>query len=109
MSFTVRCPFCKSEMDCPDDLLGQVGQCPSCGKEIDLDDDRPPARVQVDSGARSASMMRAAAIAAAPTTMPRITWSWAFDAVLKLTVAVLVIDGLIGLAFGILRGLMGGH
>ena len=37
MSFTVRCPFCHAEMECPDDVLGQVGQCVSCGREIDLE------------------------------------------------------------------------
>ena len=51
--------------------------------------------------------MRAAAIAAMPSEMPRVTWGWAFDAVFKLTVAIIVIDGALGLILGIIRGLMG--
>lgn len=93
MSFIVRCPFCKCEMECPDDMLGQVGQCVSCGREIDLEDDRPP--VQADAPHSSAiSAARAAAIAAMPSEMPRVTFSWAFDFVLKITVAVVLLDGL---------------
>lgn len=95
MSFTVRCPFCKCEMECPDDMLGQVGQCVSCGREIDLEDDRPP--VQADAPRSSAvSAARAAAIAAMPSEMPRVTFSWAFDFVLKITIAAALIDGFLG-------------
>jgi hypothetical protein len=39
--------------------------------------------------------------------MPRVTWAWAFDAVFKLTIAIIVIDGALGLILGIIRGLMG--
>ena len=92
MSFIVRCPFCKSEMECPDDLLGKVGVCVSCGREIDLDDDRPAAPGE-DPNAQAVRTMRAAALAAMPSEMPRVTWSWAFEAVLKITVAAAVIDG----------------
>lgn len=106
MSFITRCPFCKSEMECPDDLLGKVGVCVSCGREIDLDDDRPAAPGE-DPGAQAVRTMRAAALAAIPTEMPRVTWGWAFDAVFKLTVAIIVIDGALGLIWGIIRGLMG--
>ena len=104
MSFTVRCPFCKSEMECPDDMLGQVGECPSCGREIDLDDDRPP--VQPSAPHSSAvSAMRAAAIAAAPPTMPPVTFAWAFDFVLKITIAAVLIDGIVAAGIWLLFGL----
>lgn len=105
MSFSVRCPFCKAEMECPDDMLGQVGQCISCGKEIDLDDDRPAAPSDT-AAAQAMRTIRAASIAA---TMPRITWSWAFDAVLKITVAVILVDGAVALAVWIIRSLFGGR
>lgn len=109
MSFTVRCPFCKAEMECPDDVLGQVGQCVSCGREIDLEpvDGSPVSVPYDDPDAREVRTMRAAAIAAMPSEMPRVTWGWAFDAVLKLTVAIIVIDGALGLILGIIHGLMG--
>lgn len=97
MLFTVRCPFCKAEMDCPDDVLGQVGQCVSCGHEIDLEpvggsleptsDDDP--------AAREVRTMRAAALASIPSEMPRVTWSWAFSFVWKISIAVAAIDGII--------------
>ena len=108
MSFTTVCQFCKAAMECPDDMLGQVGVCVSCGHEIDLDDDRPLEQdVREDQAAREVRNMRAAAIAAMPSEMPRVTWGWAFDAVFKLTVAIIVIDGALGLILGIIRGLMG--
>ena len=76
MSFTVRCPFCKSEMDAPDEALGEVAQCTSCGREIDLEpvNAAPPAPVE-DPNAHQIRTARAAAIASIPTTMPRVTWS----------------------------------
>lgn len=112
MSFTVRCPFCKTEMECPDDALGQVGQCVSCGREIDLEPVDGSPVYQGESAAASPSPLsvaRAAAIASAPSVMPRVTWGWAFDAVFKLTVAILVIDGLLGAALGLLHGVLGGR
>lgn len=95
MSFTVRCPFCKTEMECSDDMLGQVGVCPACNREIDLDDGLPsesPAAPHISA----VSAARAAALAAVPTTMPRVTFSWAFDFVLKITIAAALIDGFLG-------------
>lgn len=110
MSFTTVCPFCKAAMECPDDMLGQVGVCVSCGREIDLDDDRPVQQnVREDQAAREVRNMRAAAIAAMPSEMPRVTWGWAFDAVLKLTVAIIVIDGLLGAAIALLHAVLGGR
>ena len=108
MSFITRCPFCKSEMECPDKLLGQVGVCVSCGREIDLDDDRPAAPGE-DPNAQAVRTMRAAALAAMPSEMPRVTWSWAFEAVFKLTVAIVVIDGLLGAALALLHAVLGGR
>ena len=64
MSFIVRCPFCKSEMEAPDDMLGQVGQCVSCGREIDLEPvDAAPAAPIEDPNAQQIRTARAAAIA----------------------------------------------
>ena len=89
MSFVVRCPFCKAEMECPDDMLGQVGQCISCGKEIDLEDDRPVVPTD-DPNTQAMQAIRAVSIA---STMPRVTWSWAFSFVWKVSIAVAAIDG----------------
>lgn len=106
MSFTVRCPFCKTEMECPDEALGQVGICPSCNREIDLDDDRTvPPSDPGDPAAREIRNIRAAAIAAAPSVMPRVTWAWAFDFIFKLSVAAAVIDGIVAAGIWILFSL----
>ena len=51
--------------------------------------------------------MRAAGIAFAPSTMPPITWSWAFDTVIKLSIAIAVIDGILWLVISILRQVFG--
>jgi hypothetical protein len=110
MSFIVRCPFCKSEMDVPNAVRGRVGRCTSCRHEIDMEpvDDPPPAH---PNKAESTSLSpvaaaRAAVLAAQPTVMPRVTWSWAFDFVLKVSVAAALIDGLLAFAFGFLWGLL---
>ena len=95
MSFIVRCPFCKSEMDAPDDALGLVAQCTSCGREIDLEPvDGSPACASESERTSSSSLAvaRAASIAA---TMPRVTWRWAFDTVWKISIAVAAIDGIV--------------
>ena len=110
MSFTVRCPFCKCEMECPDDMLGQVNKCASCGREIDLEPVDPPVRQpapRAASGSASNPLsMAAAMIAAKSDTMPKVTWSWAFDFVLKLSVAAAVIDGVVLVAILILRAML---
>ena len=108
MSFIVRCPFCKSEMDAPDEALGLVAQCTTCGREIDLEpaDVVPdvPARVPDDPAAQQARMMRAASITA---TMPRVTWSWEFDTVWKISIAIMLIDGFLGLIIYLIRAFLG--
>ena len=96
MSFIVRCPFCKTEMEAPDDMLGQVAQCTACNREIDLEPvDAVPAAPVENANAQAVRNMRAASIAAAPAEMPRVTWSWAFDAVFKISVAIFAIWGIV--------------
>lgn len=111
MSFIIRCPFCKTEMECPDDMLGQVGQCVSCGQEIDLEPvDSLPAPVRDDDpAAREVRTMRAAAIAAMPSEMPRVTWAWAFSFVWKISVAVAAIDGVVWFAIWLVLYLIDRH
>lgn len=108
MSFTVRCPFCKSEMDAPDEALGLVAQCTTCGREIDLE---PVGGLPVpvpddDPAAREVRTMRAAAIAA---TMPRVTWRWAFDTVWKISIAVAAIDGIVWFVIWLILFLIDRH
>lgn len=93
MSFTVECPFCGKSIEAPDELSGQTAACPFCGQEVYLDEQDAARRRQEDQRARDVQALRAAAIASQVTTMPRVTWTWAFDCVLKITVAVAVIDG----------------
>ena len=111
MSFIVRCPFCKTEMECPDDMLGQVGQCISCGREIDLEPvgGSPVPAPDDDPAAREVRTMRAAAIAAMPSEMPRVTWAWAFSFVWKISVAVAAIDGAVWFAIWLVLYLIDRH
>ena len=98
MSFIVRCPFCKAEMECPDDMLGQVGQCVSCGREIDLEpvDGSSSCSSEAESTASTPlAVMRAAALASITSEMPRVTWAWAFSFVWKISVAAAAIDGVV--------------
>jgi len=110
MSFRMDCPLCGKALEVDDDMSGQTATCPECGGEIVLDQD-DAARHAREDHARSASKevqtMRAAGIAFAPTTMPPITWSWAFDAVLKITIAIAVIDGILWLCIRILYQIFG--
>jgi len=34
MSLTFRCPFCGSELSCPEEMAGRQGTCRSCGKTV---------------------------------------------------------------------------
>lgn len=103
--FTVRCPFCKVELEAPDEMRGQVAQCASCGREIDLEPADAPLPVVADDGGRTVRAIRAATLAVRSDTMPPITWGWAFDFVIKLTVAALVIDGIVAAGIWLLFGL----
>lgn len=110
MSFIVRCPFCKSEMEAPDDMLGQVAQCTVCNREIDLEPvDAVPAAPVEDPNAQQIRTARAAAIASIPTTMPRVTWSWAFSFVWKISVAAAAIDGAVWFAIWLILYLIDRH
>ena len=104
--FEMKCPLCNKLLSVDDDMAGQTATCPECGGEIVLDRE-DAARHAREDRARSASKdvqnMRAAGIAFAPSTMPPITWLWAFDAVLKITIAIAVIDGILWLVISILR------
>lgn len=104
MSFIVRCPFCKEEMECPDNTLGQVAQCISCGREIDLE---PVGGSPAAADDQTARAVRAAAIAGRMDTMPRVTWEWAFEAVWKISIAAAVIDGFIYLIIWLIMALVG--
>ena len=110
MNFTMDCPLCGKTLEVDDSMSGQTAACPECGGEIVLDPD-DAARHAREDRARSASKdvqnMRAAGIAFAPSTMPPITWLWAFDAVLKITIAIAVIDGILLLIISILRQVFG--
>lgn len=102
MSFTLECPFCSKQISVPDEMAGQTAPCPSCGQEVYLDDQA--AAVDHDEQRRSSEIRaaRAAMIAAMPSEMPRVTMSWAFDFVLKITLAALVVDGILGLIIGVI-------
>lgn len=98
MSFTMDCPLCGKALEVDDDMADQTATCPECGSEIVLDPDdaaRHEREDRAQTASREVQTMRAAGIAFSSSTMPPITWGWAFDTVAKLTVAVLVIDGLI--------------
>jgi hypothetical protein len=79
-------------MSVPDEMSGQVSPCPKCGEDVYLDP-ADASRRSSDQRSDQIRAMRAAAIASRPDGMPRVTWEWAFDAVLKITVAAAVIDG----------------
>ena len=110
MSFTMDCPLCGKTLEVDDEMAGQTAACPECGGEIVLDRD-DAARHAREDRARSASKdvqnMRAAGIAFAPTTMPPITWGWAFDTVIKLTIAIVAIDGFVWLLIWIVCYMFG--
>ena len=93
--FQMECPFCNKEMNVPDEMAGQTAQCPSCGQEVYLED-RPPEPRRDDARAQEIRTARAAAVAMQVTTMPKVTWEWAFEFVLKVSVAAAVIDGVLG-------------
>ena len=102
MSFKQDCPFCGQTMDVPDELDGEVSNCPGCGQEVCF------SRESSEGGAgrtSAAPLAVAAAVAARRDIMPEVTWSWAFDFVLKITVAAAVIDGVLVAAFLVLRAL----
>ena len=110
MSFIVRCPFCRNELEVPDNMLGRVGKCASCGREIDLEPIDPPVRKpapRAASGSASNPLsMAAAMIAAKSDTMPKVTWSWAFDFVVKISVAAAVIDGFVAVIVWIIVAML---
>ena len=98
MSFEMRCPLCNKMLSVEDSMAGQTAACPECGGEVYLDPEdaaRHEREDRAQTASREVQTMRAAGIAFSSSTMPPITWGWAFDTVAKLTVAVLVIDGLI--------------
>jgi hypothetical protein len=106
------CPLCGKALEVDDDMSGQTAACPECGGEVYLDPDDAARHAREDraaasSASRDIQTMRAAGIAFAPTTMPPITWLWAFDTVLKLTIAIAVIDGILLLVISILRQVFG--
>ena len=110
MSFIVRCPFCKTEMECPDDVFGQVGQCVSCGREIDLEPvDGSPVCASEAECTSSSPLAVARAAAVVSSTMPRVTWSWAFSFVWKISVAVAAIDGAVWFAIWLVLYLIDRH
>ena len=98
--FEMKCPLCNKLLSVDDDMAGQTATCPECGGEVYLDPDDAARHAREDrasSASRDIQTMRAAGIAFAPSTMPPITWGWAFDTVIKLTIAIVAIDGLIWL------------
>ena len=92
-SFTMNCPFCGRAMTAPEEMAGQTAQCPTCGEEVYLDPG-DSARREEERRAQEIRTMRAAAVASQPATMPKVTWEWAFEFVLKVSIAAAVIDGI---------------
>ena len=117
MSFEMRCPLCDKLLSVDDDMAGQTATCPECGGEIVLDRDDAARHAREDRSTRAlaeqrtdevkVSTLRAAGIAFAPTTMPPITWGWAFDTVIKLTIAIVAIDGVVWLLIWIVCYMFG--
>jgi len=110
--FEMKCPLCNKLLSVDDDMAGQTATCPGCGGEIVLEPEDAARHAREDSAAASSASrdiqtMRAAGIAFTPTTMPPITWSWAFDFVIKISVAAAVIDGILWLVISILRQVFG--
>ena len=114
MSFTMDCPLCGKTLEVDDDMTGQTAACPECGGEVYLDPDDAARHEREDKSLSralaeqrtdevKASALRAAGIAFAPSTMPPITWGWAFDTVIKLSIAIGVIDGVVWLCLSILH------
>ena len=104
--FEMRCPLCNKMLSVDDSMAGQTAACPECGGEVYLDPEDAARHEREDKSLSRAlaeqrtdevkvSTLRAAGIAFSSSTMPPITWSWAFDAVIKLSIAIAVIDGLI--------------
>ena len=96
MSFTQDCPFCGQRMEVPDELDGRTSNCPGCGAEVYFSRE-DAARQRADAPDRDAhadaiKTARAAAVASRPDVMPPITMEWAFQFVIKITFAALVID-----------------
>ena len=110
--FEMKCPLCDKLLSVDDDMAGQTATCPECGGEIVLDPDDAARHAREDraaasSASRDIQAMRAAGIAFAPSTMPPITWGWAFDTVIKLTIAIVAIDGFVWLLIWIVCYLFG--
>jgi len=108
--FEMKCPLCDKLLSVDDDMAGQTATCPGCGGEIVLNQEDAARHAREDhacSASKEVQTMRAAGIAFAPTTMPPITWLWAFDAVLKITIAIAVIDGVLWLVISILCQVFG--
>ena len=97
MTFDQECPFCGKTVSVPAEMTGQTAQCPNCNQEIYLEEPSPKSPAADERRADEIRTARAAMIAAMPTTMPKVTMAWAFDFVLKITVAAVVIDGLLSL------------
>ena len=98
MSFTMECPFCRAKIEAEDEMNGQTAPCPQCGEEVFLDaaDARKQALARIESQPRRPSFSGAArAMDSAPAEMPRVTFAWAFEFVLKVSIAAAVIDGLL--------------
>ena len=110
MSFNMDCPLCGKTLEVDDDMSGQTAACPECGGEIVLDPDDAARHAREDraqTASRDIQTMRAAGIAFSPSTMPPITWSWAFDTVIKLSIAIVAIDGFIWLLIWIVCYMFG--
>jgi len=100
MSFTMECPFCRARIEAEDEMNGKTAPCPQCGEEVFLDaaDAQKQALARLESQPRRISFSEAArAKDSAPAEMPGVTMFWAFDFVLKITLAALVVDGILGL------------
>lgn len=108
--FEMKCPLCNKLLSVDDDMAGQTATCPECGGEIVLDPDDAARHAREDraqTASRDIQTMRAAGIAFSPSTMPPITWTWAFDTVIKLSIAIAVIDGILWLVISILLQVFG--
>ena len=110
MSFEMRCPLCNKMLSVDDSMAGQTAACPECGGEVYLDPEDAARHEREDrahTASREVQTMRAAGIAFAPSTMPPITWGWAFDTVIKLTIAIVAIDGFVWLLIWIVCYMFG--
>ena len=90
MSFICVCQFCGAELEAEKSMIGDIVKCPRCHERIvikEQGDNTPDIREQI------VTMF----------AMPPVTWPWAFSLVFKITVAALVIDGLL---FGFIYGFL---